>query len=140
MSQFDEPLELPLSRKPDASNVSPDLVRRQTSFKAAFVLACQVSGLEAKEIYKPLKIDAGQWSRIANGDAHFPLDKIAEFCESVGNTVLPEWIAFQVGCGLVLLKTEAERRAELAEQALADERTANRLLKEIIATMGTGKA
>lgn len=42
-------------------------------------------------------------------------DRMAEFCHVVGNTILPQWIAYQVGYGLVMLKTEAERRADDAE-------------------------
>lgn len=79
-----------------------------------------------------LEMDSGHWSRIVTGNAHFPLNKIAHFCEIVGNTVLPEWIAYQVGHGIVLLKSEAERRAETAEKALADEREKVRLLTDVL--------
>jgi hypothetical protein len=58
-------------------------------------LAIQASGLDDKEVYLSLGIDAGHWSRIRKGEAHFPMDKIADFCRCVGNRVLPEWLAFQ---------------------------------------------
>ena len=79
-----------------------------------------------------LELDSGHWSRIVTGSAHFPLNKIAEFCSVVGNTVLPEWIAYQVGCGLVVLKSEAERRAEAAEQALVEAQRENALLRDLV--------
>ena len=40
----------------------------------------------------------------------------------VGNHIYVEWLAYQIGCGLVMLKSEAERRAEGFEQALKEER------------------
>lgn len=51
----------------------------------------------------------------------------------VGNTIYPEWIAHQVGCALVRLKSEAERRAEEAEKALAKEKEINKVLKDLLA-------
>lgn len=76
--------------------------------------------MDDKEIYIPLAIDAGHWSRIKKGEAGFPPNKMREFCSLVGNTIYPEWIAYQVGCQLVMIQSEAERRAEKAE-ARADE-------------------
>lgn len=107
--------ELALARPPRPSEpVSLELVHKQRSHGAAFVLACNVSGLDDKEIYLPLSIDAGHFSRIKKGEAGFQTDKLREFCELVGNTIYPEWIAYQVGCTLVMLKSEAERRADAA--------------------------
>jgi hypothetical protein len=117
--------ELALARAPEQHHVALPTIWKQKSASAAFVLACNVSGLEDKEIYVPLKIDAGHFARIKKGDAGFPPDKLSEFCVLVGNRIYLEWQAHQVGCGLVLLKSEAERqldvervRADAAEQAL----------------------
>lgn len=82
---------------------------------AAFTLACAASGRDDKEIYLDLGIDAGTFSRMKDGKNTLSADRMRDFCEAVGNTILPQWIAYQVGCGLVMLKTEAERRAEAAE-------------------------
>lgn len=140
MMQRVEPYpELPLSRKPDGLVIAQELVYAQKSAEAALDLAVKVSGLDQKEVYIPLDIEKAHWSRMLSGDAYFPPNKIRHFCEIVGNRIYLDWQAHQVGCAIVELKTEAERRAEAAEQALADERNTNRLLKEIIATMGTGK-
>ncbi len=62
-----------------------------------------------------LEIDAGTFSRIKSGKNTLGADLVGDFCRVVGNTIYPEWIAYQIGCGLVVLKTEAERRAEQAE-------------------------
>lgn len=109
-------LELALARQPDKATIPIELIWRQQSVAAAFCLACQTSGLEDKEIYLQLDIDAGTFSRIKKGDANLPGDKVALFCRVVGNTIYVEWIANQVGCTLMMLKSEAERRAEEAEQ------------------------
>lgn len=108
-------VELPLARQPEHAAVPIELVRRQHSAAGAFCLACQASGLDDKEIYLSLSIDAGTFSRIKKGEANLPSDKVAEFCRVVGNTIYPEWVAYQVGCTLVMIQSEAERRATQAE-------------------------
>jgi plasmid maintenance system antidote protein VapI len=115
MTLLEQP-ELALAREPQRSNVAIEVVRAQKTAAAAFSLACNVSGLEDKEIYLALDIDAGYFSNIKKGKATLQADLVAKFCEVVGNTIYPEWQAFQLGCTLVMVKTEAERRAELAEE------------------------
>lgn len=124
--------ELALARAPQSEVVSIELIHKQRTHGAAFVLACNVSGLDDKEVYLPLGIDAGHFSRIKKGEAGFPTDKLHEFCQLVGNTIYPEWIAYQVGCTLVMLKSEAERRADLAEERARAAETENRLLRELV--------
>lgn len=114
--------ELSLSRPPASAAIPAELVRAQRQSAAAFCLACQASGLDDKEIYLPLNIDSGTFSRIKKGEANFQLDKLRLFCVTVGNQIFADWIAYQVGCQLVMIQSEAERRAEEAEKALADER------------------
>jgi hypothetical protein len=115
MTQFEQP-ELALARKPQSAIVPIELVRNQKNAAAAFSLACSVSGLEDKEIYLSLSIDAGYFSNIKKGKATLQADLIPKFCELVENTIYPEWLAYQIGCTLVMVKSEAERRAEAAEK------------------------
>lgn len=124
--------ELPLSRRAAPNEVPVDLTRRQKTAAGAFALACQSSGLEDKEIYCGLGIDPGYFSRIKKGEATLQADLIRPFCDVVGNRIYPEWGAYQLGCTLVQIKSEAERRLELAEQALAAERTKVRVLTDAI--------
>lgn len=112
--------ELALMRRPDGSAIPIELVRAQRSSGAAFSLACQASGLEDKEIYMACGIDAGYFSRIKKGEATLQGDLLAAFCATVGNTVYAEWLAYQVGCTLVMIQTEAERRAAAAEARAAE--------------------
>lgn len=127
-----EQAELALVRAPHSAAVPIELVRAQRTAAAAFTLSSSVSGLEDKEIYLALGIDAGYFSNIKKGKATLQADVVHRFCEVVGNTIYLEWLAFQVGCTLVVIKSEAERRAD-AERARADAMAAeNRLLRELL--------
>lgn len=111
--------ELPLSRAPQNVVVPIEMIRSKKTAAAAITLACDASGLEDKEIYLALGIDAGYFSNIKKGKATLQADLVREFCKVVGNTAYPEWQAYQVGCTLVMVQTEAERRAE-SEKKRAD--------------------
>lgn len=132
MTTFEAQAELPLVRLAQRSAVPIEMVRAQKSAAAAFSLACSVSGLEDKEIYLALGIDAGYFSNIKKGKATLQADLIAPFCRLVGNLVFSEWLAFQVGCTLVMIKTEAERRAELAMRERDEALAENRLMRELL--------
>lgn len=112
--------ELALARAARPSAVAIETVRAQRTRAGAFTLACTASGLDDKEIYLSCGIDAGHFSRIKKGEAEFPSDKLAKFCDAVRNTIYPEWIAYQIGCTLVMIKSEAERRADAAEARAAE--------------------
>jgi len=107
--------ELSLIRKACRVDVPVEMIYSRKNQGQAFTLACSASGLEDKEICLDLGIDAGTFSRMKDGKNTLSADRMKDFCDVVGNSILPQWIAYQVGCGLVMLKTEAERRAELAE-------------------------
>jgi hypothetical protein len=126
--------DLSLVRKPQRITVPIELIRTRRTKGAAFTLACDTSGLEDKEIGGAMNppIDAGTFSRLKSGTNTLDADRIAEFCEVVGNQVYPEWLAFQVGCTLVMIQTEAERRATEAELALNEEREKVKLLTNLL--------
>ncbi len=112
--------ELALARPPGKMQVPIEMVRAMRNACAAFSLACNASGLEDKEIYASLGIDAGYFSNIKKGKATLQADHLPAFCQIVGNTVYPEWMAYTLGCTLVMIKSEAERRADEAEARAAD--------------------
>lgn len=126
--------ELALIRTPNMVEVPIELIIKKKTAGAAITLACDTSGLDDKEIYMAFRppIDAGNFSRIKKGEATLGADRIREFCEIVQNTVYPEWIAYQVGCKLVLIQTEAERQRDEARDALAQKEIENRLLREML--------
>lgn len=126
-----EHFELALTRMPAAPQVPIELIRVQRTPGSAFSLACQASGLEDKEIYLQIGIDAGTFSRIKKGEATLQADKHAAFCRAVGNTIYNEWLAYQVGCTLVMIQSEAERRAEEAERRALKAESEVALLKDL---------
>lgn len=132
MTTLEAQAELPLARPAQRASVPIEMVRTQRTAATAFTLACSVSGLEDKEIYLALEIDAGYFSNIKKGKATLQADLIGRFCELVGSTIYPEWLAFQVGCTLVMIKTEAERRAEDAERRAAAAEAENRLMRQLL--------
>lgn len=125
--------ELALAREPQHIAVPIEMIRSKKTAAAAITLACDASGLEDKEIYLALGIDAGYFSNIKKGKATLQGDLLKEFCKVVGNNVYPEWLAYQVGCTLVMIKTEAERRAEEAELRAAAAEAENKLMRQLLA-------
>jgi hypothetical protein len=133
LSRADEQGELALARRAEPNEVPLEMIRRQKSAAAAFALAVSSSGLEDKEVYSSLGIDPGYFSRIKKGEATLQADLLALFCEVVGNRIYPEWIAFQLGCTLVQIQSEAEKRAELAERRAKEAEMKVRVLMEALA-------
>lgn len=133
MSAVVDQSELALAREPQHVAVPIEMIRSKKTAGASITLACDASGLEDKEIYLQLGIDAGYFSNIKKGKATLQGDLMREFCKVVGNTVYPEWLAYQVGCTLVMVKTEAERRAEEAEQRAAALSAENKLMRQLLA-------
>lgn len=123
---------LPLTRKVDRFAIPLEMVVKQRSLSQAIALCVQMSGLDDKEVYLPLEIDAGHWTRIMKGDAHFPVNKLIPLMDMCGNEAPLMWLANSRGYGLVVLQTESERRAEAAEIALRNEREKNRLLTDLL--------
>lgn len=118
--------ELLLSKTPNQSGLGEEVIFAQRSFSAAIVLAITASGLDDKEVYLPLKIDGSHWTKIKKGEAHFPLDKLTDFMDLVGNEIPLQWLANRRGKGLVVLESESQRllkaanaRADEAEKKLA---------------------
>jgi hypothetical protein len=132
MTPVDGQGELALVRQGREVELPVETIRRQRNAAAAFSLACAMSGLEDKEIYLALGIDAGHFSRIKKGDAGFPPDQVGAFCRLVNNTIYPEWIAFQLGCTLVLIESEAERRARESHERAEKLAAENHLMRQLL--------
>lgn len=124
--------ELTLSRRAEPNDVPVEMIRRQKTAASAFSLACQSSGLEDKEIYGGLGIDAGYFSRIKKGEATLQADLVHGFCDLVGNRIYAEWMAYQLGCTLVQIKSEAERQLEAERQRRIEAEKENALMKRLL--------
>jgi len=109
-----------------------ELVRTVKSMTAAINLCMNVSGLDDKEICITLDIDPGHFSNIRSGKGHFPLNKLNDLMDLCGNQVPLIWLAHSRGYGLVVLRTEAERRADELQSQLVAEREKNRLLIDVL--------
>lgn len=132
LTRVDEQGELGLSRRAEPNDVPIELVHRQKSAAAAFSLAVQSSGLEDKEVYGALNLDAGYFSRIKKGEASLHAETVRAFCDVVNNRIYPAWIAYQLGCTLVQIKTEAERQLELERARSAKLADENALLRSLV--------
>ncbi|WP_207000683.1 transcriptional regulator [Trinickia mobilis] len=111
-----------------------EMIQKKKTVGAAFTLACDTSGLDDKEIYMAFAppIDAGYFSRMKKGTATLDGDRVGEFCRIVKNTVYPEWVAFQVGCTLMMIQTEAERLAKEAQAEAKRLESENKLLRQLL--------
>jgi predicted XRE-type DNA-binding protein len=123
---------LPLTRAADWIDLPTPMVMQQKTLLGAVNLCITQSGLEDKEIYLTLGIDAGHFSNIRKGVGHFPINKLNELCDLCGNEAPLIWWANSRGKGLVLLVTEAERRAAAAETRAKDAEEKLRFLTQIM--------
>lgn len=124
--------ELALARKAASVTVPIEMIRAKRTAAAAFTLACDASGLDDKEIYLALDIDAGYFSNIKKGKATLQADKVQSFCAIVGNNILIEWMAYQVGCQLVRIESETERLLREAHDQIEMLRHDKRVLTEAL--------
>ncbi|MDO9131994.1 MAG: transcriptional regulator [Hydrogenophaga sp.] len=112
--------ELDLFRQPEPNDVPLDLIRKQPGPGAAFTMACSSSGLADQTIYEFVGIDAGTFSKIKKGLATLQADLLNKFCYAVNNRIYPEWCAYQLGCTLVQIQSEAERQLAIEREARKD--------------------
>ena len=102
--------ELPFNgnhRSPKRLDVEPTVIYRQPTSLAAIKLCIQYGGFEyEKQVYQPLEIDAGNWSRMMNGSAAFPPDKLIPLMDLCGNEIPLQWFAFKRGYKLVAMQSE----------------------------------
>jgi len=127
-----EQAELALARKAATVTVPIEMIRAKRTAAAAFTLACDVSGLDDKEIYLQLDIDAGYFSNIKKGKATLQADIVNTFCAIVDNTIYVEWLAYQVGCQLVQIESEVERQLRLAREQIEMLKHDKRVLTEAL--------
>jgi hypothetical protein len=123
---------LMLSRAEPLIDVPVDSILARKSLLGAINLCIDLSGLENKEVYLPLGIDAGHFSNLRKGEGHFPTDKVNDLMDMCRNEVPLLWLAHRRGYGLVVLKSEAERRAEAAERRAQEAELKVRVLTEAI--------
>lgn len=107
---------LPLVTPGKKVDVPLEVVVQQPTLLSAIRLCINAAGLEDKQVWMQLDIDQGHFANITKGKGHFPPDKLTALMDICGNEAPLIWLAHRRGYGLVLLKSEAEKRAEIAEQ------------------------
>ena len=108
-------IEIPLG-KPKQEPIELSVITRQPDQMAAVRLCIQVSGLDEKNVCMTLGIDAGHWTRIMKGDAHFPLNKLNALMDLCANDIPLIWQAHSRGFELKPLKSTIEQRMEALRQ------------------------
>ena len=129
--------ELRLTRRAEPNTQPLESIRSRKNQGQAFTLACNSSLLEDKEIYLQLEIDSGTFARLKKGTNTLPGDLLRAFCEIVGNTIYPEWLAFQTGNTLVQIESESQREARMWREKYEKERE-HRIYAEDLATRRMG--
>jgi len=115
---------LPLSRALTVQ-VPLEIVMRCKDLLGAMNLCVEVSGLDDKEVYMSLGIEAAQWSRIRSGGAHFSPSKLPALMDICANEVPLIWLARKRGYALVQIETETQRL--LRESRSREEKLAEKL-------------
>lgn len=120
--------------------IDEKLIRQQGTLLAAIKLCISMAGFDSdKEVFLPLEIDAGHWSRICKGDAHFPVDKLTALMDLCGNEAPLLWLINARGyepSSLRAKESETETKLRVANetiQRLKLERSAEiRLMSEMM--------
>lgn len=95
-----------------------DVLYSKTTFAGALQYVVECGNFEkAKQCFQPLGIDAGNWTRMMDGEASFPQEKEDQLHELCGNEGLLLWRAYRRGKGLYDLQEAKEKRiAELERE------------------------
>lgn len=108
------------------NSVDPGLIAQQVSLLGAIKLCISLAGFDAdKEVYKALGIDAGHWSRIHRGEAHFPVDKLTSLMDLCANEAPLMWLVDDRGYDLGSLR----RKETEVERLLRESREENEMLR-----------
>jgi hypothetical protein len=113
-------------------DIALEVISKRTCLLGAVNLCIELSGLDDKEIHMTLEIDAGQWSRIRKGDAHFPLNKLNKLMDLCANEAPLIWLAQSRGKGLHELETEIQRQLREEQERTAKLEEQNKLLRELL--------
>lgn len=138
MSKNLHQLDLLPKPRPAPPDVSIDTIKRRPTLLRALHLAAEVSGLEDKQIYEAIDVDASHWTRIKSGAAHFPADeRFLNFLNVVNNDVPLIWLAEKRGYDWSTVRKHrscVERENEALKEELADHKRAISLLLEARST------
>lgn len=104
------------TRKPDY--VEMKLLAQCETLLQAIHLCIHLSRLPHYAVAEKLGVDRGHWTRMMQGQAHFPTNKIATLMQVCGNYAPLQWLAKATGQEIAVDQRELRRqqlRQELAE-------------------------
>ena len=104
------------TRKPDY--VEMKLLGQCETLLQAIHLCIHLSRFPHYVIAEKLGVDRGHWTRMMQGQAHFPTNKIASLMQLCGNYAPLQWLAKATGQEIAIDQRELRKqqlRAELAE-------------------------
>lgn len=104
------------SRKPDYVEIK--LLGQCETLLQAIHLCIHLSRLPHYVVAEKLGVDRGHWTRMMQGQAHFPTNKIASLMQVCGNYAPLQWLAKATGQEIAVDQRELRRqqlRRELAE-------------------------
>lgn len=112
--------------------VDDEIVARQPNLTRAIVVCADLAGMEEKEAAVAAGIDPATWSKVKNGQAHFPHQRIRAYQQRCRNWLPLQWMANDAGFRLVRLETMLERQLREANDALAKERERSAMLADLL--------
>lgn len=131
-------LELLPSAEPHIEEITPDLIqsiKRRQTFLSAWNFAIDFSGLEDKQVYGQIDIDASHWSKMRAGRAFPPADqRFDRFFDVVHNEIPLIWLAEKRGYDWTTIRkhrSSEQRRISELETEVADLRRIVRLQAEL---------
>ena len=98
----------------------------------ALVKCYEVSNLQPKQVYLPLGIEQGTFSRILGGTAYLPHTLKFQFMDICGNDIPLRYDALGRGYELKPVQSTLEQENEKLRAELEDERRVNRRLAEML--------
>lgn len=120
LNKVDSQLEIPLARVPNASELPLSVIIKQQSLMGAISLCITESGLDDKEVYIPLDIDAGHWTCIRKGTKHFPVNKLTQLMDECGNEIPLLWLAYRRGYECTPMISSIEQELLKAREEKSD--------------------
>lgn len=125
-------LEIPLAPKPDMPDISDSIIFIQPTSKAALNLAITTAGLEHQDVWTALGIDKGQWSKICSGQNNFPIDRLHEFNNIVGNTIYLKWLNYKCGFEIKPMLSTLEQQLEQETLKRVEAEKENELMRQLL--------
>ncbi len=86
-----------LAQMESPGRVREDIIAQCDSLLDAIHICVQLAKLPHKAVAKRLGIDPGHWTRMMQGEAHFPTNKIKALMEVCRNYAPLQWLNLQLG-------------------------------------------